>query len=59
LLAWGDRDPWLPIGSARTTAQSFPRAEFVELAEVGHYPQEDWPEKVNDVLIPFLGRRTD
>jgi pimeloyl-ACP methyl ester carboxylesterase len=59
LLAWGDRDPWLPIAAARTTAKGFPRAEFVELAEAGHYPQEDWPEKVNDALIPFLGRRAD
>jgi pimeloyl-ACP methyl ester carboxylesterase len=59
LLAWGDRDPWLPIAAAQATAKSFPRSEFVELAEAGHYPQEDWPEKVNGALIPFLGRRAD
>jgi pimeloyl-ACP methyl ester carboxylesterase len=59
LLAWGNRDPWLPIKAAQATAKSFPKAEFVELAEVGHYPQEDWPEKVNDALILFLGRQAD
>jgi pimeloyl-ACP methyl ester carboxylesterase len=56
LLAWGDRDPWLPIGPAQTTAKTFPEAEFVTLEEVGHYPQEDWHEKVVDALGTFLRR---
>jgi len=57
LVAWGDRDPWLPIVMAESFAQSVPHAEFVKLEEVGHYPQEDWHEKVNDVLLSFLRRQ--
>jgi pimeloyl-ACP methyl ester carboxylesterase len=56
LVAWGDRDPWLPIGPAQATAKAFPAAEFVILEEVGHYPQEDWHEKVGDALGTFLRR---
>jgi pimeloyl-ACP methyl ester carboxylesterase len=57
LLAWGDRDPWLPIGHAEQFADSLPGAEWVRLEEVGHYPQEDWHEKVSDALLPFLRRQ--
>ncbi|MGG6264491.1 alpha/beta fold hydrolase [Leptolyngbya sp. AN03gr2] len=49
LIGWGKRDPWLSIDLAK----SF-RSQLVELDEVGHYPQEDWHEKVSEVLIPFL-----
>lgn len=56
LLAWGDRDPWLPIDQAKAAAKGFPGAEFVTLEEVGHYPQEDWHEKVIDALGTFLRR---
>lgn len=57
LVAWGDRDPWLPMAIAESFAQSVPNAELVKLEEVGHYPQEDWHEKVNDVLLSFLRRQ--
>jgi len=49
LIGWGMRDPWLSIESAKSL-----KAELVELDEVGHYPQEDWHEKVSEILIPFL-----
>jgi pimeloyl-ACP methyl ester carboxylesterase len=57
LVGWGRRDPWLPIAMAQTCVQSAPNAELVELDEVGHYSQEDWPEKVSEALIPFLRRQ--
>lgn len=56
LLAWGIRDPWLPVGVAQAIARSNPQAELIELEEVGHYPQEDWHEKVSEVLLTFLRR---
>ncbi|MGV0027288.1 alpha/beta fold hydrolase [Phormidesmis priestleyi] len=56
LLAWGVRDPWLPISVAEAIVQANKNAELVELEEVGHYPQEDWPEKVSEVLLTFLRR---
>jgi len=57
LLAWGDRDPWLPPTLVQQFAQSQPQAELVLLEETGHYPQEDWPEKVSATLLTFLRRR--
>ncbi|MBE9179692.1 alpha/beta fold hydrolase [Oculatella sp. LEGE 06141] len=59
LVAWGIRDPWLPLKMAQTFVEAIPDAELVSLEEVGHYPQEDWHEKVNDVLLPFLRRQLD
>jgi len=57
LVMWGDRDPWLPMAIAESFVQFVPDAELVKLEEVGHYPQEDWHEKVNDALLPFLRRQ--
>lgn len=57
LVAWGDRDPWLPPATAEQFAHSLNNGEFVRLEEVGHYPQEDWHEKVNDALLTFLCRQ--
>ncbi len=57
LVAWGMRDPWLSFSLAQSFAQTVPHAELAELEEVGHYPQEDWHEKVNDALIAFLRRQ--
>lgn len=57
-VIWGVKDPWLPVALAQSFVQQVPNAELALLDEVGHYPQEDWHEKVSAVLIPFL-RRTD
>jgi pimeloyl-ACP methyl ester carboxylesterase len=57
LIAWGSRDPWLSVDVAKQVAGSLPNGEWVELEEVGHYPQEDWHEKVSDALLPFLRRQ--
>lgn len=54
LFAWGDRDPWLPIDPVRDFVKTLPDAKLVALEEVGHYPQEDWHEKVTEALLPFL-----
>jgi pimeloyl-ACP methyl ester carboxylesterase len=56
LVAWGIKDPWLPLNMAQAFVQSIENAQLVQLEAVGHYPQEDWPEKVNDSLLPFLRR---
>ncbi|WP_416666429.1 alpha/beta fold hydrolase [Egbenema bharatensis] len=57
LVAWGMRDPWLPFSLAQAFTQQIPGAELAQLEEVGHYPQEDWHEKVNDTLLTFLRRQ--
>ena len=57
LVAWGIRDPWLPLSLAQSFVDQLQNAELVQLEEVGHYPQEDWHEKVNDALLNFLRRQ--
>ncbi|NJR57972.1 MAG: alpha/beta fold hydrolase [Cyanobacteria bacterium CRU_2_1] len=57
LVAWGMKDRWLPFSLAQTFATSVQSVELVKLEEVGHYPQEDWHEKVNDALLSFLRRQ--
>jgi pimeloyl-ACP methyl ester carboxylesterase len=57
LVGWGLRDPWLPLEMAEAFVQSLPAGELVKFEEVGHYPQEDWHEKVNEILLPFLRRQ--
>ncbi|MBD1868638.1 alpha/beta fold hydrolase [Leptolyngbya sp. FACHB-671] len=57
LLAWGIKDPWLPLSIAEAFTKIVPSADLVQLEEVGHYPQEDWHEKVSEVLLPFLRRQ--
>lgn len=57
LIAWGVRDPWLPFELAQAFSKIVPHAEVAQLEEVGHYPQEDWHEKVNGVLLNFLRRQ--
>jgi pimeloyl-ACP methyl ester carboxylesterase len=58
LLIWGTSDPWLPIRQAEACHQQLSQGELVTLDEVGHYAQEDWPEKVAEALLPFL-RKAD
>lgn len=57
LLAWGVRDPWLPVAIPQTIAQSHKTADFVALEAVGHYPQEDSTDKVSNALVTFFRRR--
>lgn len=54
LILWGADDPWEPIELGRELA-NFPCVEkFVELAGVGHCPQDEAPELVNPVLWDFI-----
>jgi pimeloyl-ACP methyl ester carboxylesterase len=57
LLAWGVDDPWLPITLAETFAASLKSAEVVRLEQVGHYPQQDWHEKVSEAILHFFRRQ--
>jgi pimeloyl-ACP methyl ester carboxylesterase len=56
LVGWGLRDRWLPLSLAEAFVQSTPEAELTQLPDVGHYPQIDWPDKVNEAVLPFLLR---
>jgi pimeloyl-ACP methyl ester carboxylesterase len=53
-ILWGVEDPWEPIALGRELAK-FPTVEkFVELAGVGHCPQDEAPELVNPLLLDFI-----
>ena len=49
LVAWGTRDPYLPVGFARAYAERLPRAELLELDDAGHWPWLDRPDLVDRV----------
>ena len=53
LVAWGARDPYIPIEFGRLYAQRLPNAELVELADAGHWPWIDRPDLV-DRVVRFL-----
>lgn len=57
LVGWGMEDPWLPFSLVEQFTIAVPQTEVVKLEKVGHYPQEDWHEKVSQALIPFLRRQ--
>ena len=54
LVLWGENDPWLPISLAEAAVQALPNGELQTLAQVGHYAQEDWAEKVVGAIEVFL-----
>lgn len=58
LIVWGIADPWLPVELAETWAAELPNGNLSKLEQVGHYAQEDWAEKVAEVIVPFF-RRVD
>ncbi|NEQ46742.1 MAG: alpha/beta fold hydrolase [Leptolyngbya sp. SIOISBB] len=55
-LIWGTADPWVPVARAESWVDMLALGELSKLDEVGHYAQEDWADKVSEVLVPFLRR---
>ena len=58
LLLWGVEDPWEPIELGRNLAD-FPAVEdFIALEDIGHCPQDEAPEVVNEHLRRWIERHT-
>jgi pimeloyl-ACP methyl ester carboxylesterase len=57
IVIWGKKDPWLPLSLAQSFVDTVPNAQLTLLDQVGHYPQEDWHEKVSETLLIFLRRQ--
>lgn len=55
-VIWGQEDRILPVRQAYWLKERLPRAQFHLLPEVGHAPQEEAPEEVNEIIIDFLTR---
>jgi len=49
LVAWGARDPYLPMEFARAYADRLPQSELVALDDAGHWPWLDRPDLVDRV----------
>ncbi|MBU6229937.1 MAG: alpha/beta fold hydrolase [Cyanobacteria bacterium REEB459] len=56
LIAWGEADPWEPIGLGRELANYPAVEEFITLPGVGHCPHDEAPQQVNQLLLRWLER---
>jgi len=55
IVLWGDRDPWEPIELGRKSFTRFDCVkEFIAIANVGHCPQDEAPELINDILLKII-----
>jgi pimeloyl-ACP methyl ester carboxylesterase len=54
LIIWGQRDPFLGPDLAEPPAALVPNRRVERLADVGHWPHLEQPERVNDLLTGFF-----
>jgi pimeloyl-ACP methyl ester carboxylesterase len=54
LVIWGRQDPYIPPDQAEKQKQAFPRARIEYLDGSGHWPQIDNPNRVRQLVVPFL-----
>lgn len=53
-IVWGEDDPWIPLARGKALHGLIPQASFETLPGVGHLPQLEAPDRVLDLLGPFL-----
>ncbi len=54
LIAWGGRDPIMPVAQGRRAATVIAGAHLRIFAECYHDPQLEMPERFNEALLTFL-----
>ena len=55
-LLWGADDPWEDPKEARRWANAFPCIQELQvLSGLGHCPQDEGPERVNPILLQWIG----
>jgi pimeloyl-ACP methyl ester carboxylesterase len=59
LVVWGAEDPFISVDLAQRQLQSFPDARVEIVPGTGHWPWLDSPEKVNEIVVPFLRGQLD
>ncbi len=59
LILWGQADPWEPVELARAYGDYPAVEDFIELAGVGHCPQDEVPEVVNPILAEWVNQHAD
>ncbi|UPV74119.1 alpha/beta hydrolase [Halorussus limi] len=55
LLVWGERDPALGVELTEGLERWVPDLRVERLPDATHWVQNDRPERVNDLLVEFLG----
>jgi pimeloyl-ACP methyl ester carboxylesterase len=50
-ILWGEDDPWIPVARGRLLHEKISRSEFETLADVGHLPQLEDPQRVIASLL--------
>jgi len=53
-ILWGENDPWIPIARGQALAARIPQASFESLNGIGHLPQLEAPERVQEAIVRFL-----
>ncbi|OBH83135.1 epoxide hydrolase [Mycobacterium scrofulaceum] len=53
-VIWGDRDPYIPLRTARELAAAIPHAELIRLSGADHYVMEERPHEVTAALLRLL-----
>ena len=54
-LIWGEKDPWEPVKEAEKWSKTFNCIESLEIiANAGHCPHDEMPEKVNPILEKII-----
>jgi pimeloyl-ACP methyl ester carboxylesterase len=57
LVVWGELDRFMSAVQAERQRDSFPSAEVHVIAGSGHYVHIDAPERVAELVVPFLERQ--
>ena len=58
LIVWGDRDRLVPVRFAADWAAAISGARVATLAEVGHIPMVEAPDRVAESMLEFLAAWT-
>ncbi len=57
LLIWGEKDPWEKIELAREFTKFASVENFISLPGIGHCPQDEAPDQVNQILINWINSK--
>lgn len=55
-MVWGAKDPWEKVEWGRQLAKDGGVADYIELDNVGHCPQDESPHRVNPLIREFAER---
>jgi pimeloyl-ACP methyl ester carboxylesterase len=55
-VVWGAEDPWEKVEWGRALAAEAGVKDYVELAGVGHCPQDEAPSQVNPLIRAFVDK---